>query len=313
MESSKSVAQAVKDSSCPLCHAKAETRRENPDRWVVECKNCGRYTIEDLLTIVLSQGDVNYPQHILSGVTRNASEHGQLIHLDVNNAQRLVDEAPVPRTLFDAMDRMLAYLAKSAPNFLSSFSPEFDHLAPIAFLKDRDEAIQLLMKMKNAGLIEWESTNRIGLTLNGWQRVEELKATGAKSDQGFVAMWFDPSTDDAWEHGFRVALKENGYEPVRVDLIHHNQKICDRIITEIRRSGLVVADFTGNRAGVYYEAGFAQGLGIPVIWTCREDHFEEVHFDTRQYNHIVWRDATDLNSQLSDRIAATVSASLLLD
>ena len=139
--------------------------------------------------------------------------------------------------------------------------------------------------------------------------MEELRATGAKSDQAFVAMWFDPSTEDAWEHGFKTALTETGYDPVRVDLIHHNQKICDRIISEIRRSGLVVADFTGNRGGVYYEAGYAQGLGIPVIWTCRKGHMENVHFDTRQYNHVVWETPEDLRSQLVDRVKATISIS----
>lgn len=308
-----STASTSNEDPCPICRSSAEITKDDRDRLVVVCADCGRYAIDPPFAIYLNQDEIKYPRHILSGVTRNASEHGQLIVLGEDNAQRLVDEAPVPLTLFDAIDRMLVHLANNAPNFLDAFNPEFEHLAPAVFLRDQNGAIRLLQKMKNAGLIDWQTSRSIGLSLTGWQRVDELKATGAKSDQGFVAMWFNPSTDDAWEHGFKVALRENGYEPVRVDLVHHNQKICDRIIVEIRRSGLMVADFTGNRAGVYYEAGFAQGLGIPVIWTCREDHFEEVHFDTRQYNHVVWRDATDLKSQLSDRIAATVSTSLLLD
>ncbi len=76
-------------------------------------------------------------------------------------------------------------------------------------------------------------------------------------------------------------------------------------MAEIRRSGLVVADFTGQRQGVYYEAGFARGIGITVIPTCREDETEKLHFDTRQYNHIVWKEPADLADQLHDRIAAT--------
>ena len=58
--------------------------------------------------------------------------------------------------------------------------------------------------------------------------------------------------------------------------------------------------------GVYFEAGFAMGLGIPVIWLCRKDDLENAHFDTRQYNHIPWESAEDLRSQLRDRIIATV-------
>lgn len=86
----------------------------------------------------------------------------------------------------------------------------------------------------------------------------------------------------------------------------HNEKIDDRIIAEIRQSSLIVADFTGQRGGVYFEAGFAKGLGIPVIWTCHEDGVENLHFDTRQYNHIVWESPEDLKTKLINRISATL-------
>lgn len=68
----------------------------------------------------------------------------------------------------------------------------------------------------------------------------------------------------------------------------------------------MIADFTGNRNGVYFEAGFAMGLGIPVIWTCRKDHIDNVHFDTRQYNHIVWETPEELREKLTYRIEATI-------
>jgi hypothetical protein len=44
-----------------------------------------------------------------------------------------------------------------------------------------------------------------------------------------------------------------------------------------------------------------------VIWTCRADAaVRDMHFDTRQYNHILWSDAADLADQLYFRIAATI-------
>lgn len=48
----------------------------------------------------------------------------------------------------------------------------------------------------------------------------------------------------------------------------HNNKIDDQIVAEIRRSKLVLVDATGARPNAYFEAGFAAGLGIPVIWCC---------------------------------------------
>jgi hypothetical protein len=83
-----------------------------------------------------------------------------------------------------------------------------------------------------------------------------------------------------------------------------------------------VADFTTGiigdgehrtavpRGGVYFEAGFAQGLGIPVIWTCRSDQISHVHFDTRQFNHILWTTPEDLKVRLFNRIGAVVGLGL---
>lgn len=71
-----------------------------------------------------------------------------------------------------------------------------------------------------------------------------------------------------------------------------------------------MADFThgdgGVRGGVYFEAGFALGLNIPVIYMCKDDQIDNVHFDTRQYNHILWKDAKELKEKLSNRISATI-------
>ena len=71
----------------------------------------------------------------------------------------------------------------------------------------------------------------------------------------------------------------------------------------------MVADFTGNRGGVYYEAGFAGGLGIPVIWIVHEDDLDDVHFDTRQYNHITYSTPEELRDKLKARILATIQTS----
>lgn len=179
---------------------------------------------------------------------------------------------------------------------------------------NREDLVFLLEYLKKSGLIEYSgantSPNRCILTVKGYARLAELKKSHVASSRAFVAMWFDGSMDEAWESGFDPAIREAGYEPFRVDQHEHVNKIDDVIIAEIRRSRFVVADFSqgkmGARGGVYYEAGFAHGLDIPVIFTCQERSFDKVHFDTRQYNHIVWGDPNDLREQLSNRIAAVI-------
>lgn len=47
-------------------------------------------------------------------------------------------------------------------------------------------------------------------------------------------------------------------------------------------------------------------MGKPVIWTVREDHKDELHFDTRQFPHLVWKDSADLAAQLEHFIAGAI-------
>ncbi len=88
--------------------------------------------------------------------------------------------------------------------------------------------------------------------------------------------------------------------------VEHINKIDDEIVSQIRKSKFLVADFTGHRGGVYFEAGFAMGLGLPVFWTCLKDDLANLHFDIRQYNCIDWIDTADLAKRLKRRIEAII-------
>ena len=147
------------------------------------------------------------------------------------------------------------------------------------------------------------------VTVPGHARVAEQRVS-VDPAQVFVAMWFDHSVEEAYDKGIEPAIRDCGYEPKRIDRDPTVDKIDDAIIAEIRRSRFLVADFThgekGARGGVYYEAGFAHGLGIPVIFTCRKNMIDKIHFDTRQYAHILWSNASDLRSSLRDRILARI-------
>lgn len=148
------------------------------------------------------------------------------------------------------------------------------------------------------------------IVIGGYERLSELTAREVMSSQGFVAMWFGDDMTEVYDHGIAPGIVDAGYRAMRIDRKPHNNKIDDEIIAEIRRSKFLVADFThgsdGARGGVYYEAGFAHGLDIPVIFAVREDQGEKTHFDTRQYAHIRWKDVPDLRKQLADRISATL-------
>ena len=91
------------------------------------------------------------------------------------------------------------------------------------------------------------------------------------------SLWrFVNSLRPLFEEGIFPGITNAGYEAVRDDRTQHNNKIDDEIIALIRRCKFVVADFSLNCGGIYFEAGFAMGLNRPVIWTAREDRLNRI-------------------------------------
>jgi hypothetical protein len=152
----------------------------------------------------------------------------------------------------------------------------------------------------------------VALTPAGWAHVDKLtRGTSLPENPVFVAMWFGgaiekSNMDKAFRKGIQPAIERAGYRVTRVDLAEHNDWIMDKVLGDIRLAPFMVADFTENRNGVYFETGFARGLGIPVIHTCHEEHLDKAHFDTKQLNHVLWKTPDELEERLYNRVIGTV-------
>ena len=220
-------------------------------------------------------------------------------------------------------DRLLRFIADQATIVGTTFDIRKDLGAVYAWSESirREEIgylVDYLVKMEWVDSIPRVTTVRCGdyqipallrVTVGGRGRISELKSN-VDSSQVFVAIWFSEEMTVCFDKGIRPAVEAAGFRAMRIDQKEHINKIDDEIIAEIRRSRFLVADFTqgsdGARGGVYYEAGFAQGLGLPVIFTCREDSVQTLHFDTNHYNHIVWNTPEELCANLKNRILAVI-------
>lgn len=163
---------------------------------------------------------------------------------------------------------------------------------------------------RKAEIFEGEGSYPLILTPAGWAEVERLKGVNLESVLGFVAMSFHPEFTELYDQAIAPGIRAAGYEPLRVDRKEHSNRIDDEIIATIKRSRFLVADFTAQRGGIYFEAGYALGLGLRVIWSVRADELENVHFDNRQYNFVRWQPGEweAVQRALKNRIEATVGA-----
>ena len=315
---------------CPICRMKCNGARKVAAKDVTEydCPQCGDYSITYQAATNIESAEMSKQdrakvaaylrERTLRGDSRIRILSQQFPEWEFDTPVVTTDEIindRFPCTVSERLDRALKNLHRLSAHLGDEIVLDLDVDRPLLFAEHKDSFNFLAETLQEAGWVKlnptFEASGGITLTARGLNRIAELEQNivGKESIQAFVAMWFDSSLDKAWEDGFeKSCYAAGGYKALRMDLKEHNQKICDAIIAEIRKSRFLVADFTGHRGGVYFEAGYALGLGIPVIWTCHEDDLEKTHFDTRQYNHVVWKDEKDLFEKLKRRIEATVPA-----
>ena len=135
-----------------------------------------------------------------------------------------------------------------------------------------------------------------------------------KRNQIFVAMMFSPETDRIYENALKPVIQSLSYSAMRIDEKQFNGSIIAEITTEVADSVALIADLTGNRGGVYFEAGVARGLQlcnhpIKLVFVCRKEFFnsERVHFDVQGDNIILYENAEDLKSKLTARLQTVLT------
>ncbi|MEW6659875.1 MAG: hypothetical protein AB1424_14550 [Thermodesulfobacteriota bacterium] len=202
--------------------------------------------------------------------------------------------------------------------------PEYD--IPLAWASTKEEFIYYINSLIERGFLRGNEKNvyplegitesgrllfgsmafYVEITADGWDYLEQHERHIEERTQAFVAMSFSTNLKHIYEGPISNAIIKAGYKPHRVDAEPHIDRIDAKIIAEIKNSRFIVADVTQHKRGVYFEAGYALGLGLPVIWCVRKDHLKKVHFDTRQFNHIDWKSESDLETRLFDSICANI-------
>jgi DNA-binding PadR family transcriptional regulator len=286
------------------------------------CKCCGIYLLDDFFMASYHPCDIDKFKMACVLNERRLKGFGWVVLSNKTDKERKVCDYPII-----SVDELLEEFPKKASEFLNrallnlSRLPtrpfeviKFDEYFLYIFTPSLKAGNAFLRELAEQGFIRFNEVagglqrDRFSLTTKFWETVENLQKIEVGNKRAFVAMWFDKSMDDYYEDGIKKAIEDAGYVPIRIDLKEFNNKICDELIAEIKRSKFLIADFSGLRSGVFFEAGFAKGLGREVIFIVRKTDVEKLkeHFDTRQYNHIVYDSPEDLRKKLFNRIGATI-------
>jgi hypothetical protein len=178
----------------------------------------------------------------------------------------------------------------------------------------RDGLDWLNAQLRTEALYElWDENLNVNvrLTMKGWERYQELKKRDVDSRMAFMAMKFgDPLLNKAVDECFRPAVDRAGF---RLRLLTDDQGaglIDDQLRSAMLASRFIIADLSHGNQGAYWEAGFGEGLGLPVIYTCEASKWTEskTHFDTNHLVTIIWNPADLQKAQ--NQMTATIRATL---
>lgn len=239
--------------------------------------------------------------------------------LTKERVERYINEARFPKTPKEKSDYLLIVLhEKLQPegaemDLSGNFS--LDYLTAKSFFNNNNETLFYLNVLHDNDLIGYQTTftksgthiSKLKLKVKGFEKVIELQESGEKSNRCFVAMSFSKEQEEIREV-LRISITKSGYRPIFIDEVHFDSDVTinDEMIRQIKMCKFLVADFTAHKHGVYFEAGYALGKGKPVIYTCSRFDFENTHFDTNHYPHIVYESLDELDKGLVSKIGAWI-------
>ncbi|MDD4043592.1 MAG: hypothetical protein PHR54_08860 [Anaerolineaceae bacterium] len=321
--------------NCPICNDETAhvTDCQGLSGFFCACQNCRRYEIDDSLyfgiknTVIIGEKLRSSIYYYLTQIRKNHTEENHRTvrfipdsidnkEISVQGSRIVVSYEAVTNFYPKDIDEQISMILVNFMNrcerpgdsiFGGNFASEMPHLFFLKDWKENEKMVEIdfwLETLIALGYVQ-KKTPYYLLTIEGWNRARNYAKEQATSKTAFIAMHFDDELKSAREEIIQ-AIKSAGFFPVIIDMKEHNNQIVPEILYEIRNSRFVVADFTNQRGGVYYEAGYAEGLKIPVIALCRKDDFANVHFDLKQKNIILWKIPQEISERLEKRIKATL-------
>lgn len=265
------------------------------------CSVCGRYVLERSFHIERYSEQKDKFYKVSSWIRENNDLFEKPPKITTSNFPKLLDIRD--KKIKEKFDLMMRYLYDLQDKNLNP-----REMIVKCWFKDTDEGLVFLKKGFNNQLISGNMEGRTyyhdRLTYDGLEYVENLESPNASSKNVFLAFNFETELNDIFSTYVREAVEESNLTCIIVNQNNTelNKSITDEIIGKLKSSRIVIADFTNHRNSVYFEAGFAMGMKIPIIWTVQKGHDDAMSFDTRQYPHIVWENGEDLKKQIMDRI-----------
>lgn len=281
---------------CPICGYQKTPATVHPkigDFEDIDCVKCGRYRLMGTAARLLQKGYRSEGKNVavLSHFVRKSDQPEKRVRVDPYLLDRLKSELlPTPKERADNLILSIGKRSTLNPGHWHKVNYEIE--AAVIGAIDEQDAVYIAEQMQSKGYLIFNGNPvQTKLTMDGWEVFEQITRATRETRLAFMAMPFkDELIARIFEEHFKPAVAETGFDLRKLNDEEKAGLIDDRLRVEIRRSRFLISELTGHNEGAYWEAGFAEGLGLPVIYTCEKSEFEKTHFDTNHLTTVIWEE-----------------------
>ena len=130
-------------------------------------------------------------------------------------------------------------------------------------------------------------------------RFEKLLFEIKKGRCSFLSPFSEPF-NIIYNNHIKIAVESQNHTIFRVAEIFGNTPIIDKIWYYIGTSEIVLADVTDRNPNVMYVLGMAHTIGKPIL--IMTQRIEDVPFDLRQYQYIIYENTPNGCKELEEKI-----------
>ncbi|MFA7332157.1 MAG: hypothetical protein WC326_13895 [Candidatus Delongbacteria bacterium] len=292
----------LKKDHCPICDGVAAVEPpENSNKKDILCERCGSFSI----TIGAQESMLDFSDAAKRKYERARwsyfINHLNREHVEVTSSFVMENKAkaalPTPD---EQLDAFILLFYESALYISQMIRISNAVIYKTCGLIDQSSIEYVASYYKDMGLISGVGlgSNAVALRLtpSGWSHCKSLLSNEGDNKLIFMAMEYRIfDIESAYVEVFKQAVKGVGFNLFKNDEMPTPGIIDHHLRNNIRRSRMLFADLTTENNGAYWEAGFAEGLGKPVLYFCRKDVWDTIksHFDTNHCTTVIWSREND--------------------
>ncbi|MBP1936073.1 hypothetical protein [Paenibacillus sediminis] len=242
---------------------------------------------------------------IISAYIREMTDRDELVKLSMDDLETIANSPNIPMTIEEKGSRLLQYMYRHSkgPGEPVVIQP-LAHSYNLTYSPNLQELVYIIDQLRNDQFIVREGMT-FKLTDKGWSEAA-ARAGGRKLKPCSVLLGDDHELSAQWSEQVLPRIEQCGYQPILVN--HSNKTNRDNDFTkQISESKLIIADLTSHSPEVYFAAGYALGMNIPVIFTVKRSHLDQV-IPSHQIRPLAWDTAEELAAMLQQKLSYHLSS-----